>query len=182
MGGDGITLINQSTGDVVNCESWTDSVPSGADIMRIAHYLNWDRTDVLMSKSDKGYKHGHLLNATGDTVEYTEVFDGKPLNHLISKAANPDQHLDTDAATQQLSLRTHCRCTVSRPTTQCTRTVRCDYFDSEDGRFRYNFWIPNAVSITQTVSGVNYTIRQQWDANFNHYPDWQRHDLSHLSV
>jgi len=169
MGGDGFTLLNDTTGDTVSCESWMDTLASGADIMRVAHYLQWGKGDMLISKSDKGYYFRHTPNTDGSLVESKYAGDFRNLIeyyvHLADEGASRDDNNGDSGKTPD----------TKGKESQCgprNQTVYCDYFESEDGRHRYHGWKPNAVTITQCVDGVKYTTRQQWDNSYNHYPNW----------
>lgn len=45
MGGDCVTILNETLGISFYCVDWMDSVPSYEQINKMAHYMKWNSTD-----------------------------------------------------------------------------------------------------------------------------------------
>lgn len=68
MGGDGVTLYNQTTGDVVDNDQWMDSVVTIKDINCLAHQFFWQPTDKLISIRDGGFYFKHYFDAQTNSI------------------------------------------------------------------------------------------------------------------
>lgn len=175
MGGDGVNLVNGTTGDVVSCECWMDSIASNLDIMRVAHYLSWYKGDVLYSQSDSGYYFNHSVNDAGDKVSYVYVSDFKTAEDYLTHRLTSNAVGSDNAAAAAANTST----TVAYIKTpgRCNRSVCCDYFDhtnNGDNRRYYDFYKPDVVTVSQTVNGVRYTTYETWNAKFDHFPNWAK--------
>jgi len=159
MGGDGVTLCNTTTGDVFECDSWMDSVPSEMDINLIAHHLYWNKGDMLISIRDGGHYFEHTYDEDSDSV-VTKYLD---TDVSVSTGASVDTEAPVGSEDTKVTNKT---------------SFSCNYFAEDDKSSNANM-----VTCTRYLDGKKYVTRQLFKYSrmkHNHFPQW--HEFGNTKV